>query len=209
MPSDHEFSTLEAVSSVLQPLSTFTDALSGEKNVTVSAILPLLQHILDKLLVVSCDDYPKAKDMKETIAGSLRAQYAKDTVRKLLSKCTFLDPRFRVECLEDKEETLLQIKDEALDIAEVCTKELSEEQHETAQPPPKKSKGLGAILTIIMAGNRPEAAPVSPGERADQEVKCYLEMPEVDPSFDPLFWWKQHEKKLPIVATLARKYLCV
>ena len=30
-----------------------------------------------------------------------------------------------------------------------------------------------------------------------------------DPSFDPLFWWKQHEKKLPIVATLARKYLCV
>ena len=35
MPSDHEFSTLEAVSSVLQPLSTFTDVLSGEKNVTV------------------------------------------------------------------------------------------------------------------------------------------------------------------------------
>ena len=71
MPSVHEFSTLEAVSSVLQPLSTYTDALSGVKNVTVLAILPLLQHILDKLLEVSCDDCPKAKEMKETIAGSL------------------------------------------------------------------------------------------------------------------------------------------
>ena len=36
--------------------------------------------------------------------------------------------------------------------------------------------------------------------------RCQL---EVDPSFDPLLWWKQHEKKLPIVAKLARKYLCV
>ena len=77
-----------------------------------------MQHILDKLLVVSCD-CSKAKDMKETIAGSLQARYAKDTVRELLSKCIFLDPRFRVECLEDKEGTLLRIKDEALDIAEV------------------------------------------------------------------------------------------
>ena len=154
--------------------------------------------------MVSCDDCPEAKDMKETIAGSLRARYAKDTVHELLSKCTFLDPRFRVECLEDKEGTLLQLKDEALDIAEVCTIELSEEQHKTAQTPPKKSKGLGAILTKIMVGNQPKAAPLSPGERVDQEVKCYLEMPEVD----PLFWWKQHEKKLSIVAKLTRKYLC-
>ena len=31
MPSDHEFSTFKVVLSVLQPLSTFTDALSGKK----------------------------------------------------------------------------------------------------------------------------------------------------------------------------------
>ena len=60
-----------------------------------------------------------------------------------------------------------------------------------------------------MVGDWPEAAPLSPGQRVDREIKRYLEMPEVDPSFDPLFWWKQHEKKFPIVAELARKYLCV
>ena len=31
MPSPHDFTTLEAVSSVLQPLQVFTDALSEEK----------------------------------------------------------------------------------------------------------------------------------------------------------------------------------
>ena len=36
-----------------------------------------------------------------------------------------------------------QITDEALDIAEVCTKKVSGEQHETTQPPFRKSKGLG------------------------------------------------------------------
>ena len=57
MPSPHDFTTLEAVSSVLQPLQLFTDALSGEKNVTVSAICPMLKHITEKLLDVSSDDY--------------------------------------------------------------------------------------------------------------------------------------------------------
>ena len=49
MPSDSEFSTLEAVASVLGPLSVFTDALSGEKCVTVSAIQPFLRYIVDDL----------------------------------------------------------------------------------------------------------------------------------------------------------------
>ena len=50
MPSDHEFATLEAMSSVLEP---FTDASSGEKVVTVSAVRPLLKHIPEELVAVS------------------------------------------------------------------------------------------------------------------------------------------------------------
>ena len=42
MPSDHDLTTLEVMSTVLKPLSTFTDALPGEKEVTVSAVHPLL-----------------------------------------------------------------------------------------------------------------------------------------------------------------------
>ena len=39
MPTDSEWSTLENVVEVLKPLAYLTDALSGEKQVTASAIL--------------------------------------------------------------------------------------------------------------------------------------------------------------------------
>ena len=71
MPSDREFTTLEIVSQVLQPLSVFTDALSGETQVTVLAIRPLLTHITTSLLSVSTSDCMLMKDMKETISDSL------------------------------------------------------------------------------------------------------------------------------------------
>ena len=45
MPSDSEFSVLQTVVTVLKPLSILVDALSGGKQVTISAILPALKHI--------------------------------------------------------------------------------------------------------------------------------------------------------------------
>ena len=53
MPSDAEFATVETMCAVLEPLSLFTDALSGEKHVTVSAVHPLLEHILKSILSAS------------------------------------------------------------------------------------------------------------------------------------------------------------
>ena len=64
MPTDTEFSTLEAVVKVFEPLSYFTDALSGEKHVTASAIRPLLKHIHEKILLVSSNDCTITKEMK-------------------------------------------------------------------------------------------------------------------------------------------------
>jgi len=49
---ENEFSTLESLVEVLKPLSVFTEALSGENHVTVSALRPLLSHLLTNLLHV-------------------------------------------------------------------------------------------------------------------------------------------------------------
>ena len=78
MPSPHDFTTLEAVSSVLQPLQVFTDALSGEKNVIVSAIHPLLKH----------------------------TRYTNEEMMALIDNSTFLDARFKVCHLDSKEATI-------------------------------------------------------------------------------------------------------
>ena len=62
------FTVLEAVASVLKPLHVFTDALAGEKHITISAIRPLLRHIVEQIVLVGADDCTIVKEMKGTIA---------------------------------------------------------------------------------------------------------------------------------------------
>ena len=58
-----EFLVLEIVAAVLK----FTDALSGEKHLTISVVRPLLKHIVDEVLVVSAEDSSLSKEMKEIL----------------------------------------------------------------------------------------------------------------------------------------------
>ena len=46
MPSPHDFTMLEAVSSILQPLQVFTDTLSGEKMLLFLLFVPSLSTSL-------------------------------------------------------------------------------------------------------------------------------------------------------------------
>merc|ERR1740117_2062776 len=51
--------------------------------------------------------------------------------------------------------------------------------------------------------------------RVDKELEEYYALPALERNFHPdmdqlpLLWWKRHQKKLPILARLARKYLAV
>lgn len=204
MPSDREFTTLEIVSQVLQPLSVFTDALSRESQVTVSAIRPLLKHITTSLLSVSTSDCMLIKDMKETITDSLGSRYICQEVSELIDKCSFLDPRFKTNALPDNASTIAQLKAEAKEIVESLD---GAAEPEGAPPPPKKSKGLGAILLKI-APDKPQRAE-SVTERIAKEFDHFLLLPNIDPDADPLSWWKREQHSFPILAQLARKYLCV
>ena len=56
MLTDQESTCLETIVSVLKPIFNFTDALSGEKHVTISAVQPLLSHITNSLLASNEQD---------------------------------------------------------------------------------------------------------------------------------------------------------
>ncbi len=55
MPTDTEFTTLETLADVLKPLHVLTGALAGEKQVTASALIPVLKHAKDSLSPGSSD----------------------------------------------------------------------------------------------------------------------------------------------------------
>jgi len=53
IPSWQDMQVLESIKSALSPLHSFTDLLSGEKHVTVSAVMPLLHHLYSEILLSS------------------------------------------------------------------------------------------------------------------------------------------------------------
>ncbi|XP_069476267.1 tenascin-X-like [Ambystoma mexicanum] len=56
--------------------------------------------------------------------------------------------------------------------------------------------------TSMAADSEPEAAIIA-------QVEHYKALPILPGNEDPLIWWKQHQKELPILSHLAQKYLCI
>ena len=205
MPSENEFSTLESLVEVLKPLSVFTDALSGENHVTVSALRPLLNHLLTNLLHVDLGSNGLINEMKDIIRRDLSTRYNSPEIAVLLDKCSFLDPRFKAEYLEDKEGTFEALTSEAAALADKTTPPTHEHEEETP-PPAKRAKGLAAILKKV-----PMRSPIelTSHQRATKEIVAYSDLPLEETSRDPLDWWKQNSDRFPLLSVLVRKYLCI
>ena len=46
---------------------------------------------------------------------------------------------------------------------------------------------------------------------SEAEIECtqFLAEAQIDRSADPLTWWQQNQHRFPLLATLAKKYLCI
>ncbi len=88
MPTDTDITTLETVREVLGPLSTFTDALCGEKETMLSSVIPVmwkkLSHVQDSETdsVLSCS-------MKIEIRKGLEMRYSNEQLQIFLNSATF------------------------------------------------------------------------------------------------------------------------
>ena len=223
MPSDAEFSVLETVVGVLKPLSYLTDALSGEKEVTASAVVPLLKHVKAKCTPTTGSSR-LAKEMQTTIWSDIEPRYSSHVVLDTLSIASFLDPRFKDHYLQDKEGTLLSVKGKCLEVSVDLNTPSENSQSTTASPsttedtttrteapPAKRLKGLAAVLQHI--SNEEGAAnaqpTLSPAEKIDKEIQAYLDLPVALSDTNPLTWWRMEHASFPHLAKVARKYLCI
>ena len=50
---------------------------------------------------------------------------------------------------------------------------------------------------------------LSPQEKIQQELDCYLGHPILEMEEDPLIWWRVEHQRYPHLAKLAQKYLCL
>ena len=111
-PTWQDRDILESVAATLKPLKCMTDALAGENCVTVSAVKPLLNHLLEKVLVAEDDDTDLTKEMKERIKVDLELRYLDSEFDHLLELSSFLDPRFKLNYVNNRAKVLEEIEKE-------------------------------------------------------------------------------------------------
>ena len=210
MPTDSDFTIFESVIEVLKPLSFLTDALSGEKQVTVSAILTIYKHVKE-VLVVSEGDSRMVSEMKRVISNDFAQRNTSPEVQQLLSMASFLDPRFRDKYLEEKEEIISAIRSECIPLVSVTDPPCEIERAEMEPPVSKRPKGLAAILRHITPPNQEPGSSclLTPEQKIDSEIASYLDFPRTDSNVDPLEWWRKECSRFPALAQLSKKYLCV
>lgn len=214
MPTDDELNVLETVVAVLGSVFYLTDALSGEKEVTASALRCILVH-LKSVLGTSSTDNRITKNMKNTMLQDLNSRYSLPQISKVLDICSFLDPRFKSQHLEENESTLMSITEECLSIypaepAAVTGGTSTPTVAEVEPPQPKKLKGLSAILKRVEQQRRQnEPVEMTLEQRIQGEITSYQDYPVADSDANVLVWWKTEEKRFPTLSRLAKKYLCI
>ncbi len=97
IPTWQDIDVLESIQAALGPLANFTDMLSAENFVTMSAILPVLHILRRHVLMEAENDTQLTKDIKVRILTYLDTKYSDNDVSELLNVSCFLDPRFTNE----------------------------------------------------------------------------------------------------------------
>ncbi|XP_077100033.1 E3 SUMO-protein ligase ZBED1 [Siphateles boraxobius] len=131
---------------------------------------------------------------------------------QLIRKTTFLDPRYRGDYDPNVEETKKMIEEEAFILGRKAqsTHPVREEgeQNEEAdvEPQPKRKKTLASLLKR-KAGTA--SVNLTIPEKVVTEIATYAQESPIHAEQDPLAWWKENQSRFPLLAKIAKKYLCV
>lgn len=227
MPKDADIAVIEQVLKILDPLSAFTDALASERRVSLSALKPVLCHIISEILDVKNEDGALTKDLKMIIKTDLESRYT-DYAKKVVDLISFVDPRFKGSFSDDIEATVHFCTEEASKLTEMTltmmtTTTLGEgaaqaEQTSTTSLTPTSEKQRQSLATLLnkITSTRQQRAEEGEGSttqslnaKIEAEVKVYLSVPVIKSEADPLQWWSLHAEELPHLATIAQKFLCI
>ena len=225
MLSYSDITTLETVHGVLEPLSNFTDALSGEKQVNISCVQPVLWKIFNELAITSSDSSLTCH-MKEVIADDLRKRYVSGEIPILLDCATFFDIRFKDTFVMDSDAKSRLLHDDENGSEHVIgnsgvnsDSNVGAVNVETTEPPLKRLKAsLSDLLTNIKSEKKREDRirvdmddnGQSSAMSLQNELSLYEQLEEIDDiNKDPLSWWSSNNSCFPKLAKHAKRYLCI
>uniref|UniRef100_A0A1A7Z5Q1 BED-type domain-containing protein n=1 Tax=Iconisemion striatum TaxID=60296 RepID=A0A1A7Z5Q1_9TELE len=222
--SDDDMSKCEDFVDTMRVLYTSTLAVSADRSATAGQILPILDKLRAKFEVKDEDSAFK-KAIKEKVWADLSHRYTEETNKELrlfLEEATALDPRFKGKIQDEAVWTRLENEAVVLftgdKIGEVTQQEGEEvaEGEEMPEAPEKRKKKLSALGELfqdedqeVLFQREIDTQAPSLAEKAKNELLIYQRFPAVLSSVHPLLWWWQKRDQMPMLASLAKKYLCV
>lgn len=119
MPKDSDMCTLETVCQLLGPLNDFTDLLGSETKTTLSSLKPVMEHITG--LLSEEEDDALTKQMKKVMMDDLQRRYSSGKVKTVIDIACFIDPRFKGNFSQNKDDTIRSTVEEAVNLAETTS----------------------------------------------------------------------------------------
>jgi hAT family C-terminal dimerisation region len=211
-PTAEDWVLLAEIVPALKVMHRLTLAFEGEKRVMISRARAAVQKCrsdLKDLLAKQPNRSTAVSKMIERMIGKLDRRFSKWTPAVRLSE--LLDPgirdRFKSEAEAKEDWALLQKKYEDLvklsgpaAVDQAPTKTSDTKTGET-----KKSTPEDDFWTDLLGPAKRDLEKIV----IHDEVERFKRLHPIDPNHDPLAWWRIHAGEFPMLAILARRYLCM
>ena len=230
--TEAQWTILAMLEKVLRPFMQVQKALEGDKYVSLSLVPYLLSTLRANLQAVATPE-SAVKQIATQMLTEFNQRFGSGEVETLPAKMVLaaaLDPRTKAligirPAQHDMVHAELRLallasadvySEEAAAATATAAAAAAATMHADTEEEPDLFAALSAGVTAPAAAVLPEARTA----QIDLELKTFRELPplvktravvdgETVVEWDPLKWWSQHCRMLPLLSALARKVLCI
>lgn len=222
MFTDDDWTLLQEVTQLLEPLYDATTEISADKVTTLSKVLPMTQDLIWNYSEPDASLSSTARNLKKELLKSLKNRFGDFDKIPAYVCATVLDPNHKTIVFGDDSYKLLQklniVKDEAFkDILEKDSKETVKYNPavhvatvENKKPDKPGRKLWQRYQRQKMQQSQKVSNVYSQRGKLDEELKRYIDEGAFGSEVDPIEWWIDHgQSKYPLLYETALKFLSV
>uniref|UniRef100_T1K5U2 BED-type domain-containing protein n=1 Tax=Tetranychus urticae TaxID=32264 RepID=T1K5U2_TETUR len=184
---------LNDINNILLPFYTVTLDISGEKYVTVSRAIPVINMLKAHIFKIDMKTSIRV-DFKTRLTNNINFRFDAIEYNSIFACATILDPRFK--------------KIDFMNI-QACSRAVNHINEMLDSIPLTQSNQIPTIHTGLWAFHDERCKQVARNndEGLDPSLKHYLSLPTINLSEDPLEYWRKNKESLHCLHNLAIKYL--
>lgn len=202
-----DWMNIETLVTLLKPLQIITTVLSSEKHSPVSMVRPLIFKIIEQHLKIKENDNEISLHFKQTVIEQLTERFRLNEHELFASNISarqiapFFDPRYK-----NLEHETTDVKENIREKVKTLFSNITfqnDSSIQTSQTDQSIVKNTIGGLDFLYGKDVNNINDIS------VQYQNYLGEPLLRYDLCPFEWWKSHEKKYPLLAQIAKKYLCI